>query len=346
VDDVYEWLILAALVVTVALLCFVVLRALAGRRQRAQRRLVGSEHDIAFDSEPELVLGPLTPALGGPLPGGTSGTELELELRDAGYYRPTALMEYRAIRAVLVILPLVAAGVLMLLVEREQMLLVGVLGLIGAVLGFSLPRVYINQRARWRARQIERGLPVAVDLLALALTAGLNILTAFQRVSQQMRFSYPVLAGELLIVSRQADLRSLEHALRQLAARVRVPEVRTLALILVQSEQLGTDINTALLEFSSNFRTTMKQRAEGQANRASFWMIFPSLFCLWIPAAVLLIAPVYYQFWRGRGDVREILVKNQAATREAAAKSRMPQEPGQGLVPEGPGQGQGAPLQP
>src|SRR5262249_31701050 len=141
------------------------------------------------------------------------------------------------------------------------------------------------------------------------LSAGQNILTSFQRVSRELRHSYPVLSQELEIVSQQADLRSLPHALQQLADRVNVPEVKTLALILVQSEYLGTDINSTLLEFSTTFRTTMRQRADAQANRASFWMIFPTIFCMWIPAAVLLVGPVYYEFFHQSRQARDTLTK-------------------------------------
>jgi tight adherence protein C len=300
-----EWLGLALLFVVVTTLCFTVLQGLFHRRQQLEARLAGDSASAGTLSDPNLVLGDMTPALAGQVPmSAAHQAEIQQELRDAGYYRPTALMEYAAIRAMLIFLPLIVACLALLVVPEQHMLLVVVLGILGAMLGYSLPRVYLNYRARWRARQIERGLPVAVDLLTLGLSAGQNILTAFKRVSLEMRRSYPVLSQELQIVASQADLRSLEQALQELAARVRIPEVRTLALILAQSERLGTDIITALLEFASNFRLTMKQRAEAQANRASFWMIFPSLFCLWMPAAVLMVGPVFFEFWHRREAAR------------------------------------------
>jgi tight adherence protein C len=83
--------------------------------------------------------------------------------------------------------------------------------------------------------------------------------------------------------------------------------VRSLAILLAQAERLGTDVTSALLEFSANFRTTLRQRAQAQANRASFWMVFPSIFCLWIPAAVILVAPIVFEFRRQRDDARKIM---------------------------------------
>jgi tight adherence protein C len=324
-----ELLGLALVFLVVTGLCFAGLEALQRRRRRLETRLEAQD----VDSAPELILGDLTPTLAQTPMSLAARNELERDLRDAGYYRPTALMEYRAVRTVLMILPLLGFGALSLVVEQAQMPLTAGLGLAGAVLGFSLPRVYLRARARSRARDIERGLPVAVDLLTLGLSAGQNILAAFHRVSRELSHSYPVLSQELEIVARQADLGSLPHALEQLAERVRVPEVRTLALILVQSERLGTDIAAALLEFSSNFRTTMKQRAEAQANRASFWMVFPTLFCMWLPAAALLMLPVYYEFWHRRQATAEIIQKRSVEAGEVTTNRSVTKQP----AGEGPG---------
>jgi tight adherence protein C len=329
-----DLLILAALFGGVTILTFAGVQGLNLYRQRKARR-----NAVEDDDAPELVLGGLTPILAEQTPITSAGrTELEQELKAAGFYRPTALMEYRAVRAVLTLLPLFFGGALALLAEPAAMPMIAVGAVIASALGFSLPRVYINARGRRRAREIERGLPVAVDLLSLALSGGQNILSAFKRVTQEVRYSYPVMSQELAIVSSQADLRSLQHALEQLADRVHIQEVRTLALILVQSERLGTDIAAALLEFSSNFRTTMKQRAEGQANRASFWMVFPTIFCLWMPAAVLIAGPVFYEFWHRRDLAREAM--SDRMTPEKASRARPtvppPQLRGQGQ-PQPPG---------
>jgi tight adherence protein C len=313
-----EWIWLSGLFVVVAGLCFVSMQGLSRRRERVRQRLGTAE----TDSTAELVLGDMTSALAetGPM-SESAQAELTRELRDAGYYRPTALLEYRAVRALLVLIPLFATGAIALLVDQPYMPVVAGVGLAVAGLGFSLPRVWLNYRGRVRARRIERGLPVAVDLLTLGLTAGQNILIAMHRVSREIRPAYPELSEELQIVARQADLRSLQHALEQLADRVRIPEVRTLALILAQSERLGTDAASALLEFSTNFRTTLRQRADAYANRASFWMIFPTLFCMWIPAAALIVGPIFYEFWYRRAHIKDMMTRRQSL-QELVDKSR------------------------
>src|SRR5262249_57782644 len=135
------------------------------------------------------------------------------------------------------------------------------------LLAYSVPRVYLGMLGRQRSRDFERGLPMAVDLLNLCLSVGQNVHAAFHRVGYELRSVHPVLASEMAITYQQAELSSLELALTQMAARVQVPEVRNLALILAQSERLGTDAVTTLEEFATSFRTTLRQRAEAHANR-------------------------------------------------------------------------------
>ena len=318
----YEWLFLGLLFVIVSGSLFLLLQRGSSRRQRLESRLANKDTS-ELGSVPELLLGDLTPALAQQTPmTDKDRTDLQRELIDAGYYRPTALMEYAALRAVLVFVPLLAAAAVAVFVEPAQIPAVAIGGALIALLGYSMPRVYLNHLARVRTRQVERGLPVALDLMTLGLSAGLTILAALRRVARELKNAYPVLAYELEIVQQQAELRSLEHALQQLADRVRIAEVRNLALILVQSERLGTDIGAALLEFSASFRATLKQRAEAQANKASFWMTFPTILCLWVSAGIILIGPMYYEFWNRREQTQEMVKERMERLEEKDKKAK------------------------
>jgi tight adherence protein C len=318
-----EWLWLGLLFVLVTALSCCVMLMIVRRHQRVEERLRKADDEGGTGGPAPFVLGEMTPALAGQIPmSPATEAELRKELRSAGYYQPSAVLEYAAIRAVLVLLPLLAAGVLAMLADRPQIPVIAISGVVLAVLGFSLPRLYINFKARTRSRQIERGLPVAIDLLTLGLTGGQNVLAALGRVAHELRFSFPVLAYELEITRRQAELHSLDYALRQLADRVRVPEVRNLTVILTQSERLGTDVGTSLLEFSTNFRTTLRQRADTQANRAAFWMLFPTLFCFWLPAAVILIGPVVFEFMERGSHTKDILENRAKSTEEMRNRIR------------------------
>jgi tight adherence protein C len=249
-------------------------------------------------STPELLLGDLTPAMAGQIPiSEADRTALERELRSAGYYRPTALMEYAALRGLLVVVPLLGAAVIALFFTESLNtgIYVWVGGIILAVLGYSIPRVYLYYRSRARMHAIERGLPTAIDMLTLCLGAGLNVLTSVRRVAQELHLPYPILADEMEIVSRQAELRTLEFALAQFAERVGLPQVRNISVILTQSENLGTDAVSILREYADNMRINQRQRAEELANKAPFKLLFPA-YLLAFGAGIFLIAPTALEF--------------------------------------------------
>lgn len=277
------------------------------QRRRTRERLKRSPESAAdLGSRAELLLGHWTPALAAQVPM-TEGTrdELNQELRAAGYYQQAALVEYAAVRTMLVVTPLVVAGFLALTVSTDYVARIVFGGVVAAMLGYSLPRLYLHLRAKRRARDIERALPIAVDMLTLCLTAGQNLLGALRRAGQELKFCNPVLAEEFEILRQQADLRSVPHALRQFADRVHVPEARNLAMILTQAERLGMDTGAALLEYATSLRTTFRQRAEAQANSTMFWMLFPTLLCLWIPAGIVLIGPAVLEFQEHRKTAME-----------------------------------------
>jgi tight adherence protein C len=313
-----EWLLLGALFLTVTGISMAVLRWRERRRERMQARMQETSILDEGDSTPNLLLGELTPALAEQIPlSEYDRSQLARDLRDAGFYSKTALTEYVALRTAFLLAPIILTGLIAMLVERRYIPYVVLVGLIVGVLGFSLPRIYLHLRSRKRRRQIERGLPLAVDLLTLGLTGGQTVMTALDRVSRELRFSYPVLADELDIVQRQARLTNLRHALQQLGERVRIPEVRNLVTILTQTERLGADVAAGLIEFANTYRTTLRQRADAQANRMSILMVFPTILGLWIPAAVILSAPVIFEL-RHRHEIGQEAIQGRARQREAA----------------------------
>jgi tight adherence protein C len=308
-----DWILLGCVFLVVVALTFMAVRFFTGTGRRIDERLAKNGEEAEYDDD-TLLLGDLTQPLATlTSPGNEKRDALLQELREAGYYRPTALIEYSALRAMLVGFPIIVALLLALIVETRQIPAVLIGGLVCALLGYSVPRLYVNYRARRRASQIERGLPVAIDLLSLCLTGGQNLLTAMSRVSRDLDTSYPVLAQELRIVNKHAGMVGLDIALKHFASRTNVQEVKNLAVILTHSERLGSDIATSLLEFSSSFRQSLRQRAEEHANRASFWMLFPTILCLLLPALVLFNAPLVYEFGRAKRELSENARKDMKA---------------------------------
>jgi tight adherence protein C len=298
-----EWGWIAVVSGGIAIICFALLLSLTRQRMPVSRlETAGS------DSHPDLVLGDMTEILARGLPGGDRDrVEIVPELARAGLYGPNALAEYRAVRALLILIPLFAAAATALLVEARMIPAVAMGGLVLAALGYSLPRLYIFLRAQNRAREIERGLPVFADMLSIALLAGQGLQGSLRRVATQLRNSFPNMTDELEIVIRQADMLNLNVAFDQWANRSQVADVRNLAVIIIQSQRLGNDVSSALMEYATNLRSGARQRADARAQRASFWMLFPTTLCLWIPATVVLVGPMYAEFAARRAKAKENL---------------------------------------
>ena len=201
--------------------------------------------------------------------------------------------------------------------ERGAVLLTAGYGLLAGLVGFYLPWLYVVRRGEQRALRIRQALPLALDLLSLCLMAGVNVIAAFVYVGRQLRPTHPALSGEMLLTHRQAELRTLSHALTRMADRVQTPEVSTAAYTLAQSEELGVNTADALLELSTSMRTKLRQEAEARANRTSFWMLFPTTLCLFLAAAIMLMAPGALQLLRENETVQRSFRETQSAIKEA-----------------------------
>src|SRR5262249_51835254 len=143
---------------------------------RSRKAAVPPLADLDHEPEPEParpVLGRLTEALAAQLPMTSRGkAELEVALKTAGFYQPSALIDYAAVRSLLVIGAVLATGLVSLLVAPDRVRYVLVVGAIGSALGFSVPRFFLIVKGRQRCREVDRGLPFVIDLLAVSLAAG------------------------------------------------------------------------------------------------------------------------------------------------------------------------------
>jgi pilus assembly protein TadC len=156
--------------------------ALLGRSRRTREHLQGRLGEDAEGRGTWAALVPLTDGLAGMIPGRASAREdLARELREAGYYRQTALREYLGIRAALVAIPLLIALVAGVFVPDRQIVPALGAGFGTALLAFGLPRAFVRAKGVRRRREIERALPVSVDLITLGLAAGQGLPAASAR---------------------------------------------------------------------------------------------------------------------------------------------------------------------
>lgn len=218
-------------------------------------------------------------------------SELDKDLRRAGHYSPNARSEFQLARIGLAILGLLGTGGLLFLTDPSQRTAtqaIFITGAVATVVAYAFPRVLLSFQAHNRLKRIQSGLPDALDMISMCITGGLSLPLALERVSREIYMAHPDLAVELEIVRQQAELGSLEHSVRQFAERIDLPEVRALSAMINQGQRFGTNVVASLQEFADSERRTSRIRADEKANKASFAMLFPLIFCM-APAVIMLL---------------------------------------------------------
>ncbi len=255
----------------------------------------GEGEVFAAGKKRAMVFGPLTRPLAALLPvGAKTRKRLSLELCQAGYYHRDAATEYLALRNTLVFGWVFLVGTLLVLQSEPgaplnlQLLIAGVIGML---LLYGVPRMVLGSWAKSRVQRIEYSLPDALDMISMCMTGGLTFPQSLSRVGTELAHSYPDLACELRIVSRQADSGTLTRAVRGFAERVDTQEVQSLASVIGQTEQHGGAVAAAFHQYAMDVRRQRRQLAEEKGNRVSIHMLFPLVLCLAPPVYLLLLAP-------------------------------------------------------
>lgn len=167
-----------------------------------------------------------------------------------------------------------------------------------AAMATIAPSFFVDARVRRRQKQLQRALPDALDLLVTCVEAGLGLNQALVRVSEEVRHLSPEMSGELALVN--LEIRAgvpREDALRNLADRTGVEDVRSLTTMLIQTDRFGTSVAQALRVQSDTARTKRRQRAEEAAAKTTIKMLFPLLFCIFPGLFVVIIGPGAIQIY-------------------------------------------------
>jgi len=161
--------------------------------------------------------------------------------------------------------------------------------LASALIGAVVPDILLALKIRSRKQRIQKALPDALDLEVVCVEAGLALDQSFMRVGEEIGRNYPELSGELRVMNLELNVgKSRTEALRNLAERTDVNDLRALVAVLIQTERFGTSIAESLRIYSDAFRTKRKQRAEEQAAKMGVKMI-PPLFFFILPATFIVV---------------------------------------------------------
>ena len=164
-------------------------------------------------------------------------------------------------------------------------------------LGYLLPGMVLGRMATRRQHRIRLGLPDALDLLVVSVEAGLGLDQAMQRVGAELDFAHPDLSDELRLINLELRAgKGRVEALRNLAERTGVDDIRSLVAMLVQTDKFGTSVAQSLRVHSETVRTKRRQRAEEAAAKTGVKMVFPLVFCIFPAIWVITIGPAAIKF--------------------------------------------------
>jgi tight adherence protein C len=169
--------------------------------------------------------------------------------------------------------------------------------LVACLLGYLLPGMLLARMAKRRQHRMRLGLPDALDLLVVAVEAGLGLDQALLKVSEELAFAHPDLCGEIRLIN--LELRagtSRAEVLHNLAERTGVDDISSLVAMLVQTDKFGTSVAQSLRVHSDTVRTKRRQRAEEAAAKTGVKMVFPLVFCIFPAIWVVTIGPAVIKF--------------------------------------------------
>jgi tight adherence protein C len=263
------------------------LRRLAGREggtvQSATSAVMPDERPAAEIAQ--KIASPLNKLLP---PSATEARKLQKQLMHAGFRSPEAPIIYRAIQlSAMAGFPLIVAGVCAYLAKPLGDALIYII--VGFVAGFFMPRYFLSRVTKNRQRELRWGLADALDLMVVSVEAGLGLNAAMMKVASELRDVHGPIATEFELANLEIRVgRERDEALRNLAERTGVDDLRSLVAMLIQTDKFGTSIAKGLRVFSDGLRTKRRQRAEQEAQKAAVKLLFP-LACFLFPTLFIAI---------------------------------------------------------
>jgi tight adherence protein C len=269
--------------------------------KEAIERVAGTALD-GHDStpvHPSLVFHDMVKRLGALVPASPKDvTVMQRRLIRAGYRNPNALKVLYGAKVVFAVLLPLMVGAAVLNSSADQTNKFGAI-LASIAVGFFGPNEYVRMAAKRRQKQIHRGLANSLDLLVVCVESGLGLDQAILQVAKELEHAHPEISEEFAIVNLElkAGKRRAE-ALRNLADRTGVEDLKKLVAVLIQADRFGTGVAQSLRAHSDYMRVQARQIAEEKAAKLGVKLVFPIFFCILPSLFVVTVGPVVMRIIR------------------------------------------------
>ena len=143
-----------------------------------------------------------------------------------------------------------------------------------------------------RQEKLLNGFPDAVDMLVVCVEAGMGMDAAIERVGREIEFENDALSEEFKLYNKEMRVgKTRRQALKDLATRTGLEEMKTLSTLLVQTDKFGTSIAQALKTHSDFLRIQRYQRAEERAAKLTVKLVVPLIFCMFPSVFIVILGP-------------------------------------------------------
>jgi tight adherence protein C len=223
--------------------------------------------------------------------------DLQNQLNLAGRPGNLSPTDFTAIRYVAGIV-LFALGLLLGALAGSPLYL-AIFAAVGFAIGFFGPILWLRQEVDKRRQEIQKALPDAMDLLTIAVEAGLGFDAAIARVTEKFRNA---LSDEFATVLSEVRLgRPRLEALDDMGRRTGVEDLHNFVQAIIQSEQMGVGVAKILRLQSDEMRRKRRQRAQEKAAQASLKMMLPMVGCIFPTLWIVLLGPAVLIIMKAQG---------------------------------------------
>ncbi len=223
---------------------------------------------------------------------------VKVKLLLAGLKRRSDLEKFLLFQRVCFITPLIALVVLSVFLRASvEITMIG--GALSGIVFIFIPRFWLMHATLKRRKEIKKHLSDTLDLLVVALEAGLSFDSALVRVGEEQRRISTHISREFLFTNQQILVgKSREEALAGLANRCKIEEVDSFVRAVIQSNKLGSSLVKTLRAQADALRKKRRQEIHAQIIKAPVKLIFPLLFFIFPTLVIVILGPALTQIFR------------------------------------------------
>lgn len=230
-------------------------------------------------------------------------SELAKFMNSAGYYGNRALVFFQASRIASALVCGIMTAVLFGRLYPNRPIAYTILASVALTfIGYMLPRSLVSVRRDKLFEEHRQGFPDFLDLLVICVEAGISVDSAMERISRDIRRDYPSLARNLSFMSLEIRAgKSTKESLDNLGMRLGIPEAKSFATLIRQSEELGTSLVQSLRVYSEEMRQKRLAKAEEKAASLPAKLVLPLGFFIFPVVLGVTLLPVAIKLFAALG---------------------------------------------